>query len=216
MLRVQLAGDEARAWTEARGKSAYAMNLQVRVVCERCNNGWMSALETRVKPILSSLMAGTESRLSEDDLGVLAAWAFKTAGMYQQNDPGSRGISADALRKARAAEHPPEAARVYLFWMATRANSMRLETSGGTGMNARTGETGGVSSTVLCVDRVGILVTFSEMDQIDLTPQSEALHQIWPFVAPLDWPTAPVGDSIVDELTGHFYAVVSRAQRGGA
>ena len=49
--------------------------IQLRVVCRiRCNGGWMSALETRAKPILIPLMLGQPLVMSSDDQRILARW----------------------------------------------------------------------------------------------------------------------------------------------
>ncbi len=49
--------------------------IQLRVVCRiRCNSGWMSALETRAKPILIPLMLGQPLVMSSDDQRILARW----------------------------------------------------------------------------------------------------------------------------------------------
>lgn len=49
-------------------------------VCVTCNNGWMSALEVAVRPILEKLWNGTSPRiLSRDTCDTLARWTFKTA-----------------------------------------------------------------------------------------------------------------------------------------
>jgi hypothetical protein len=48
--------------------------IQLRRVCGRCNNGWMSKLETQAKPILSPLILGQPSILSADSQRVIATW----------------------------------------------------------------------------------------------------------------------------------------------
>lgn len=55
----------------------------IKNVCRDCNNGWMSNLEGRAKPILLGLMDMKTSllQLSEDERSVISAWAIKTAFM---------------------------------------------------------------------------------------------------------------------------------------
>ena len=52
-------------------------------VCPRCNSGWMSRLEARVKPLLTPLMELDPSRLSEleENKTDLARWVIKTAAL---------------------------------------------------------------------------------------------------------------------------------------
>jgi hypothetical protein len=58
---------------------AIPVSRTAKVVCESCNNGWMSQLEAKAAVILTPLLQGQSGQLSEDDLAVLAQWAFKTA-----------------------------------------------------------------------------------------------------------------------------------------
>lgn len=50
-------------------------------VCKRCNNGWMSQLEERAKPLLTLLIDGEREvvHLTEPERHIVATWAFKTA-----------------------------------------------------------------------------------------------------------------------------------------
>ncbi|RWK51070.1 MAG: hypothetical protein E5X54_32995 [Mesorhizobium sp.] len=52
-------------------------NFLLGDVCSKCNNGWMSALEARMKPILAKLTAKVALPMAERE--VLAKWAMKTA-----------------------------------------------------------------------------------------------------------------------------------------
>lgn len=58
-------------------------------VCEDCNNGWMSALETEAMPILKPLIDGKVSVLSISDAErtIIAKWATKTAYVISHAAP---------------------------------------------------------------------------------------------------------------------------------
>lgn len=49
------------------------------IVCEPCNNNWMSDIEGVVKPLLMPLLGGKSFRLGRERQTVLARWATKTA-----------------------------------------------------------------------------------------------------------------------------------------
>lgn len=51
------------------------LTKKIRVVCESCNNGWMSALEEKVKPILLAGILGHSLELSQVQIAELAYWA---------------------------------------------------------------------------------------------------------------------------------------------
>lgn len=57
-----------------RTKQGNSWTKTVRVVCASCNNGWMSALETKVRPILTSLIATNPQTLPTNSLLVLSQW----------------------------------------------------------------------------------------------------------------------------------------------
>lgn len=47
---------------------------KVRVVCLRCNTGWMRLLEERAFPIITGLIQGRSMTLSSDDQAAIAGW----------------------------------------------------------------------------------------------------------------------------------------------
>jgi hypothetical protein len=49
---------------------------QIKCVCGDCNNGWMSILEKRLKPIMIPLMRGRKTHLSDSKLEAIATWAI--------------------------------------------------------------------------------------------------------------------------------------------
>jgi hypothetical protein len=50
-------------------------------VCTKCNNGWMSDLEERVQPIITPMIHGNATTLTESELKIVGCWASKTAVM---------------------------------------------------------------------------------------------------------------------------------------
>lgn len=48
---------------------------KLRVVCESCNNGWMSRLQSLSKPHLIPLLNGDWSNLTEESYNVISAWS---------------------------------------------------------------------------------------------------------------------------------------------
>ena len=50
-----------------------------KVVCHSCNTGWMSRLEGRAAPLLTPMIQGRPTALSQADQLVVATWATKTA-----------------------------------------------------------------------------------------------------------------------------------------
>jgi hypothetical protein len=77
--RVRMEANSSRR-TEVVVTRRRRMDVTAKVVCETCNNKWMSDLENRVKPIAEPLMLGQSSvALTFEDQATLTAWIMKTA-----------------------------------------------------------------------------------------------------------------------------------------
>lgn len=66
---------------------------RLRVVCETCNNGWMSRIQNGVKNDLSRLIQGEMLNLSEDGFRLLANWATMFAFVWETTAPELRTSS---------------------------------------------------------------------------------------------------------------------------
>ncbi|MUK45675.1 hypothetical protein GNP79_19560 [Aliivibrio fischeri] len=56
-------------------------------ICSKCNNGWMSDLETKVIPFIYDLIEGYRnvSHCNNDERNLLALWAFKTSAVLSES-----------------------------------------------------------------------------------------------------------------------------------
>lgn len=60
---------------ERRSERPGAVNTKkIRVVCATCNTGWMSALESKVKPVFLALLEGSNTTLSSQGAANVALW----------------------------------------------------------------------------------------------------------------------------------------------
>lgn len=102
--------DDMRRW------KARAYDRQARVVCEVCNCGWMSDLETAVSLLLDpEALDGRALDLKEQIL--LATWAMKTAlTMDAAQSPDERVIPFEVARRFGRDRQLPDGAQV---WMAS-------------------------------------------------------------------------------------------------
>ncbi len=89
------------------------------VLCEVCNNRWLSQVENRVRPKLLPWMSGVQGALSVADQRLVAFWAVKTVLMAQfAYSPDRRVVPQRFYRELHESrDHPPEGAYV---WIATR------------------------------------------------------------------------------------------------
>lgn len=70
-------------------KQGSVINKRFRVVCIKCNNGWMSKLEESVKPILLSMLCGSAPNLTGEELHRLAVWISLKSMVSEHNGNGS-------------------------------------------------------------------------------------------------------------------------------
>ena len=74
--RTILHADGTKDEVSHRGDPA---TITVRAVCEPCNTGWMSRLESKAKPFLLSMIQGHTRTYHPAGQKLLAMWAVKTA-----------------------------------------------------------------------------------------------------------------------------------------
>lgn len=82
---IQAGGSEGKPWT------APQLNLKTRVVCETCNNTWMSDIENNyAKPAMCDLILGKRlGTISKKRAHGLSLFAFKTAVVANRSLPES-------------------------------------------------------------------------------------------------------------------------------
>ncbi len=99
----------------SRDRQGHPISKKVRVVCETCNTGWLSALEGELKPRIKALVLGEESILTQWDQRRLATWAAKTAMTAEFIHPESAAIAFEEREYLRLHREPPIA---FNIWMA--------------------------------------------------------------------------------------------------
>jgi hypothetical protein len=100
-----------------RSYAGLPFNLKVGRVCrDRCNGGWMNALENDARPFLQPMLEGRGRVLHEHGQHLVATWAYKTALMLNFAIPEQAQAASDAeygyLYDKR---EPPSSARVFMF-----------------------------------------------------------------------------------------------------
>jgi hypothetical protein len=79
--------------------------LEVKRVCARCNNGWMSDLERKAKPFLTRPIQGDPKNLRFAEIETVAAWAYKTCVLADL--ASTRLLGALAFRWLGQRQRPP-------------------------------------------------------------------------------------------------------------
>jgi hypothetical protein len=81
-----------------------------RVVCGECNHGWVSEIDNAAAIVLTPLLQGKQRRLSSEDQGTLATWAFKAGCVIDAAALGGGGPRFPQADRSWLREHrcPPE------------------------------------------------------------------------------------------------------------
>jgi hypothetical protein len=90
--------------------------IKAKVVCEQCNNGWMSDLENETKLIMSPLVADLAVTISEGEQKVLARWTVKTAMMLDAACRRGRELCHAQASRERLRTHK-EVPRLTAIWL---------------------------------------------------------------------------------------------------
>jgi hypothetical protein len=101
--------NEKRIWTRQQVASEVT-----KLVCHDCNTGWMSAMEGRMKPLITPMITGSPLVLTPAQQIDLATWATKSAIVLETTTPGvdhSRFDEASVLKGPLG--RPPNHVRVF-------------------------------------------------------------------------------------------------------
>lgn len=97
------------------------MSVAIRGVCKDCNNGWMSRLETRAKPILERLVTARSHEpcdIEAQDLEVMATWATKISMLIDHTYHQGNGFwTARERARLRRTATPPRYTHVWVARM---------------------------------------------------------------------------------------------------
>lgn len=100
---------------EAIIKQGHTGSRKIKSVCVKCNTGWLSDLEEKVKPILTHLIRGEQVNLPIESQVLLATWAAKTAIIAEKSNPRENGISQTERSWLMINQIPPE---TWAVWVA--------------------------------------------------------------------------------------------------
>lgn len=77
VVDAERGGEKLKSWKQLDHK------VTTKHVCGSCNNGWMSQLENRTKPVVTRLMEDTAGPITPSEQRTIAAWMLKTAMVFE-------------------------------------------------------------------------------------------------------------------------------------
>jgi hypothetical protein len=87
---------------------------KIRKVCDKCNSGWMSNLETAAKPTLTEMICGKILSLDVTSQTAISAWAMMTSIIAEYTDIPTQSIPASDRQHLMAHKIPTDAWRVWI------------------------------------------------------------------------------------------------------
>lgn len=87
---------------------------KIRAVCQRCNNGWMSALESSVKPTVLAVLEGRRTNLTESEVSAVALWAVVKTIVGEHASQGIALTPSSDRFLVHVNKTPPSYFRVFL------------------------------------------------------------------------------------------------------
>ena len=203
-------------------KQGQAGSRRVKVVCQKCNNEWLSGLEKRTKPLLLMLIHGMPFTLGRDAQITLATWVAKTVMAAEFVDPTKVAVPPEDRASLMRNLIPPE--RGWWIWM---AGSQGVEWLTGihhfsarmnvTPVDLETPDIVNLQSTTIGIGRLlihaistsvpGHSFALSNPDRSDLRP-------IWPHPTdPIGWPRLRLlTDNDINVITTNLPRAIERLQ----
>ena len=176
-------------------RASAPLRLTARVVCARCNNEWMSALEERVRPILSRLILGRRSTLDAAAQTELATWAVKTAYLFRYAARPVRPVPQSWLQSFYSDRSFPPSTVVWLARYEGEAVCRAWATPLILRRPSVPNETREGELFTLALGQAVIQVAFVDYDGLTMhiqTPKDadRYLEQVWPCGDDRSWPPA--------------------------
>lgn len=194
-----------------------------KAFCEPCNGGWMSELESQVKPLLTPIIIGDQTRrvVGEAEQSIIGFWAAKTAVTCQFVNPrDQRHVSTQHRRQMRELQRPADGTSV---WVAPHRSPAAFEARfTWTGLSIHASDAVPAddewTSFAATLGLGKLLIVVVHLEPGDLTENLQTdwgkfahrLSRIWPTTSsPLSWP--PSGPALSEtecvQITNAFKTV---------
>lgn len=189
--------------------------VTVKIVCARCNNGWMSKLETDAGGLIQRLMADERIDLSPAEQELLALWVAKTMLVYSKcREPINQPFADADFRALYRTRKPPDRAMLWIGRSdAPHAQvAMSLEPILWAPKEATPAEVAVMQPTTANVYLAahGVVFighffpAFEEFDEVarrmlSFAPNARiGLQRLWPMRGRVRWPLAPISPDALD------------------
>lgn len=90
------------------------LSRKLRVVCEPCNNGWMSGVQSQAKGCLSKLVLDDWTELKQSDFPALITWIVMFAMVAEQAQPRLVATTEETRRAFMLDRRPPDGWAIWI------------------------------------------------------------------------------------------------------
>jgi hypothetical protein len=198
---------------------------RLRIVCETCNRGWMSRLQTEAKPILVRLLLRETTTLLQTEQRILARWAAVSVATGDQLDPYSAAVPQEDRDFLRTRKRPPSRWRIWLghappglegVWIHTTApvNSYKKQVIKIRHDGTRAPNTQSTTFVVGHVMFCAISSTTESLNVMDVGGggREAFVAQLWPYRGqPVSWPLPAMPWDLAERIAGLFSEACKRA-----
>ena len=193
--------DSAAPWkvTQQQGHSG---TKKFRIVCQKCNNGWMSQVDDSARTAATPLIQGVKAYVTQDMQGALALWFSKIATIADSRKP-KRSLVPQAQRSyIMEYKRPPDE---WEIWLASYGGSdyrdlALLQRNGVLDFTPLLGPferfKGFAETTFLGMGKLTALVIAGDLPMMDFNAgkYSEIARKIWPVGNSFEWPLPHIMD----------------------
>ncbi len=173
----------------------------LRVVCETCNNGWMSRLEEELKPTLIPLIKGRPAILSAQGQYQLARWITLKTMVGEQNERSNAAFTQGQRDQLRILGFVPPQIMIWIGdcgeggWATAYAKDAGVMSLPDIKMVPKTLDHPNVMFLTFGVGRLLVHARLSNAEGLDFNEfiqLGSALTRLWPPTRPdIVWPTKP-------------------------
>ena len=215
---IQTAPYHARKETIYRERQTDIIQFKLKVVCKtHCNNGWMSRLETRAKPILLPLFTGNPILLDRYNQEILATWIAMKLMVCEFSDPDDLVMPNSERTLLMGRRRPPDIMSIWIgFYDKTNWANTYLRQAATLGFapiysfNPQPPSGSYAKNTqvqTLLIGKLFIHATTTTVPGVQAhTPPaiSNFMKQIWPYRTNYGWPPLALSDAHIAFVTSSF------------
>jgi hypothetical protein len=197
-------------------------NRRFRLVCQRCNSGWMGAIEEEAKPLLATIIQGKRSTLLRKHRNSIAVWIALKVMITECIDPADSVITQSERNEFRLTRKIPKSLRIWIGthdtpeWHAGYSHETvraRVDLTGAPKAEPL-GEFKNVQVTSIGLGRAFFLSIALTLRGYEANARGPGLRQLWPLrQGPIVWPLANLSAQELRNLASSVLGFISTFPR---